>query len=85
MAADYKLSTKSLLCEGLERKSEAPTVTNGVTQASEENTQRQNPTSRTATLTVTIETEGDNVKFNTRLEVGEDVIINHDVTVSETP
>ncbi len=60
-------------------------VTNGVAQVSEENSQRQNPTSRTATLTVTVETEGDNVKFNTRLEVGEDVIIDHDVTVSETP
>ncbi len=60
-------------------------VTNGVTQASEENTQRQSPTSRTTTVTVTVETEGDNVRCTTRLEVGEGIIIDYDVTVSETP
>ncbi len=60
-------------------------VTNGVTQASEENTQRQSPTSLTTTVTVTGETEGDNVRCNTRLKVGEHVIIDHYVTVSETP
>ncbi len=44
-------------------------VTNGTTQASEENTQRQSP--------VTAETEGDNVRCTTRLEVGEGIIIDH--------
>ncbi len=52
-------------------------VTNGTTQASEENTQRQSPTSRTTTVTVTVETEGDDDRCTTRLEVGERIIIDH--------